>query len=269
MKLLLTSLLVLAVAAFTSAKPASEIDASKGEGELLPDYKCEAEGVFSDLEKCDCYIVCDANLVARRFFCEKRGGIQLYFKQSYNPLTKGDNICDVPSVAACPLLPPVTPRPPIQLPCVNETEGEACDVVRDCRQCGYCDEYLYCNPTTAIWTRERCPIRGDPSLVHVHDKLFWNQGSTVHGGTCAPFADLPETVRQQYKDDAACKQPCEFKEDDVCGQVYHYREPDINMDIWMTENWERLSCPAATKWDQGNKTCTFCANEDDTTCNCA
>lgn len=269
MKLLLTSLLVVAVAALASAKPASEIDNTGGE--YLPDYNCASEGVFSDPAECDCYIVCSSELKAYRHVCAKRNGVQLFFKQSYTLSTGGD-ICDLPSVAACPNDPTTTPKPVRPLPCVNETEGDSCNPMVDCRQCGYCDEYLYCKSiteTTGIWTRERCVIRGSADLVHIQDKLFWNQGSTVHGGTCAPWTEIPRTVQDDYLADPECKQPCEFKEDGVCAQVYHYREPDIKKDIWMTNNFERLTCEAGTQWNQETKTCKFCEDPSDPGCNCA
>jgi len=269
MKFLVNSVLVVAIAALAVAKPTtSEIDTTNGE--LLPDYKCTEEGVFSDPAECDCYIVCNQKLVAYRMTCEKKNGLQQFYMQSFTLSHKGD-ICGSPSVAGCPLR-PTTEKPELPLtPCGNTTEGDDCDPLTDCNQCGYCDEYMYCKktgPTTGTWTRLACAIRGDPDLVHRSDKLFWNQGSTAHGGRCAPWDDLSGDLQDGYLSDPLCKPPCEFQEDDVCGQVYHYRDPDINKDIWKKVEWERLVCPTGSAWDQEDKTCVFCDDPADPTCNC-
>lgn len=133
-----------------------------------------------------------------------------------------------------------------------------CDPAVDCHQCGYCDSYLYCPEKGNKWTVGNCDEIPEPDgTVLVAKKLFWNSGSTEHGGTCDFYDNLSQDQQTKYRQDGNCKPICAFWVDPSCDRKYWYTDPNLANGIWK-DKADMFWCPAGTRFDEGHDTCSFC-----------
>jgi len=136
------------------------------------------------------------------------------------------------------------------------TEGpppKDCD--DDCIQDGHCHGFNTC--VDGKWVERSC---GDQ---------FWNKDSTSHGGTCDFWDNLPDPLKEEYRNDEECVPTppleCYLKGHDSCANQYYYLPEGSKNE----NNGRRqlITCPSSngvhTYWDNAAQTCMLtCPNEE-------
>ena len=142
---------------------------------------------------------------------------------------------------------------------LNDDVEDLCDP-DDCRLEGYCIQYKRC-------VRKEGDNLGRWEVLNCGTDLFWNpDSSSIHGGTCDYFVNLPATLQEKYRDDGSCILPCAWWQDaeDVCSPRYNYRVPFDNHTLLGRER--DLNCPSPPAgdeplyWDPSTLSCDRCSS---------
>jgi hypothetical protein len=243
-------------------------------GTQVPWYECKAQGNYPDPTTCDHYIACTAANIAYQMPCADMDehGNRLHYVPDSGP-NEQQSYCDYPEFAGCPIggnPSTTTNAPPHNGPCPEGVvEGGPCNTNVDCHQCGECDWFMRCEDNK--WVKGTCDFRAEADgTIHVSKKLFWNQGGNIHGGTCVPWNNLKDNLKEDYLADPTCKPICDYwgdKSDPKCLRKYFYVDPVFAKDIWYMPATE-LMCASNTKWEQSTRSCVFCTTADNCEANC-
>lgn len=150
------------------------------------------------------------------------------------------------------------------------TVGDKCNWIEDCKQCGDCDWFIYCNKTTDLWTKGDCDVEEEADgSIFLDKKLFWKLGNeTDVGGHCAPWKSLkPDEAAGYRANGETCKEICKVEGDSKNARLFHYTEPDIDNNIWRA-NPVPLCCEEGTRFDDSKKQCVLCRGAADCNADC-
>ncbi|XP_021964898.1 uncharacterized protein LOC110860146 [Folsomia candida] len=271
-----------------------EVDTKSGK--LIDWYTCEAQGNYPDPTTCDHYIACTTALLAYQMPCQMGQSGRLWYVRDSGPV-EADSYCDYPKNVDCDLAPTdaTTPPPAITDPVttttttsappttpggllscglvkpggiVTVTEGDDCNPIEDCKQCGDCGHYLVC--LVDKWEKIGCDENEVNGTIKLDEKLFWRPSHSAAdiGGVCSPWARLSNETRETYREDPNCKEICKVKADPE-GNVrkYLYTDPNLDRGTWKAPAFE-FCCEEGTQFDETREQCVLCTTGNDCTVPC-